>query len=71
MVFLHVDQSAWRGTLVNSLLRFYGLLHRHRSERVKRKNGSFDRSWFGKFFSIRGSRSASSISIAHRSRSEE
>ena len=28
-VFLHVDQSAWGGMLVNSLLRLYGLLHRH------------------------------------------
>ena len=35
---LHVVQSALGGTLVNSLLRFfYGLLHRHRSKRVKRK----------------------------------
>ena len=36
-VSLHVVQSALGGTLVNSLLRFYGLLHRHRSKRVKRK----------------------------------
>ena len=36
-VFLHVDQSAWRSTLVNSLLRVYGLLHRQWSKRVKRK----------------------------------
>ena len=35
--FLHVDQSAWGGTLVNSLLRVYGLLHRHSSKQVKRK----------------------------------
>ena len=33
----HVVQSALGGTLVNSLLRFWGLLHRHRSMRVKRK----------------------------------
>ena len=39
-VFLHVDQSALGSTLVNSLLRFYGLLHRHRSKRVKRKKES-------------------------------
>ena len=37
-VFLHVDQSAWGGTLVNSLLRVYGLLHRHWSKRVRRTN---------------------------------
>ena len=36
-VSLHVVQSALGGTLVNSLLPFYGLLHRHRSKRVKRK----------------------------------
>ena len=36
---LHVDQSAWGGTLVTSLLRVYGLLHRRWSKRVKgRKN---------------------------------
>ena len=35
--FLHVE-SAWGGTLVNSLLRVYGLLHRHWSKRVKRKS---------------------------------
>ena len=34
--FLHVVQSALGGLLVNSF-RFYGLLHRHRSKRVKRK----------------------------------
>ena len=37
-VFLHVDQSAWGGTLVNSLLCAYGLLHRHWSKRVKRRS---------------------------------
>ena len=35
--FLHVVLSALGGTLVNSLLRVYGLLHRHRSKRVNRK----------------------------------
>ena len=30
--FLHVDQSARGGTLVNSLLCVYGLLHRHWSK---------------------------------------
>ena len=33
--FVHVDQSAWGGTQVNSLLRVCGLLHRHWSKRVK------------------------------------
>ena len=35
--FLHVDPSAWGCTLVNSLLRVYGLLHIHWSKRVKRR----------------------------------
>ena len=35
--FLHVDQSAWGGTLVNSLLRVSGLLHRHWPKRVKKR----------------------------------
>ena len=30
--------------MVNSLLRFYGLLHRHRSERVKSIRALFKRS---------------------------
>ena len=38
--FLHVVQSALGGPLVNSF-RFYGLLHRRRSKRVKRKERSY------------------------------
>ena len=39
--FLHVVQSALGGPLVNSLLSFYGLLHRHRSKRVRRRKNLF------------------------------